>query len=166
MSNYEVICDETNNTPEDVENNNLNVDITLHGMGAIVVPSETGPKNTVTYPRVVEDTPERKITQLSEDVTLITDSYREPQKPVPDVWDSLIDEDCMRDELRIKARILRTLNRWIKASRKDDVALCTQLMITHEDLADLRAGHIDEYCIGTLMEYCTRAGITKLDEYL
>ncbi len=164
MSNYEVICDETNNTPEDVENNNLNVDITLHGMGAIVVPSETGPKNTVTYPRVIEDTPERKITQLSDDVTLITDTYREPQKQ--DLWDQLIDDDTERDELRVKSRLMRTLNRWIKASRKDDVAICTQLMFTHEDLDAIRAGHIDEYCIGALMEYCTRAGITKLDEYL
>ncbi|MNE08649.1 hypothetical protein D3C80_1013030 [compost metagenome] len=147
------------------EGNDLQVDITLHGMGAIVVPSATGPKSAVTYPRVVEDTPERKITELSENMTLITDSYREPQKK-GDLWDALIDDDTLRDELRIKSRLLRALNRWIKTANKDDVAVCTQLQISHEDLDALRAGHIDEFSIGALMELCTHAGITKLDEYL
>ena len=80
-----------------------------------------------------------------------------------DVWFDLGLSEGEARIMRQRSALMRALNREIKNWGHNEETLCQHFGLTLNELAALRAGHIDEFDLDTLDILCINAGLEPME---
>lgn len=76
------------------------------------------------------------------------------------VWDALENSAEEAENMRLRAALMRELQRYISGPDVTDMAAAKQLAITEPRLAELRRGEIDRFSVDELVGLLGHAGFT------